>query len=385
MAEPDPFLATRRQAQFRRRPAVFGSVMGSIFLMVHGYVWLRLVDGAELPRPLTVTATVGMILGASAFLLAMGRRLRGQPTPLWLAWLGFPWAGLIFIAFFLSLVSEPFRLLSLVLGQTWAPLLSAAALGGVGVLALAGYWSARHPRLERVSVALRDWPSSKNGFSIVQLSDVHVGHTIDRSFLQRMVDQVNAENPDLVVITGDLVDGSVQELRRAVEPLRELRAREGVYFVTGNHEYFSGGPEWVEEVERLGIRVLRNEHLRVADAFDLVGVDDIFGSMVPGHGMDLEAALKGRDSTVPAVLLAHQPVVAVKAGNLGIALQLSGHTHGGQLYPFHHLVRLVQPWLAGLQQVGEMQLYVHRGSGYWGPPFRLGAPGEITRLEISRA
>jgi predicted MPP superfamily phosphohydrolase len=155
-----------------------------------------------------------------------------------------------------------------------------------------------------------------------------------------------------------------------------------VYFVTGNHEYFSGGPEWVQKLGELGIRVLRNERVRIAGGLDLIGVDDLFGGMAEGHGMDLDAALQGRDPAIPGILLAHQPVVALRAKDRGLALQLSGHTHGGQIYPFHHAVRLVQPWLAGLQRVGDLQVYVHRGSGYWGPPFRIGAPGEIARIEL---
>lgn len=381
----DPFVATQRQAQFRRRPALFMAVMGSIFLSFHLYVWQRLVHGAQLPLPAEIGLTLVMIAGASGFLVAMTRRLGGRPTPSWLAWIGFPWAGILFMAACLSLAGEPVRLLASVMDLGWAPGIS--LFSGLGLLGMigAGYWSARNPKLQRVEVRLADWPEHLQKFSIVQLSDVHVGHTIDQKFLEGLVARVNAEQPDLVVITGDLVDGTVEELRTAVAPLAQLRAREGVYFVTGNHEYFSGGPEWVAEIERLGIKVLRNERVRVAGAFDLVGVDDIFGNMAPGHGMDLDRALEGRDLAVPAVLLAHQPVVATRAHDRGIALQLSGHTHGGQLYPFHHLVKLIQPWLAGLQQVGTMQLYVHRGTGYWGPPFRLGAPGEIARIEVSAA
>ena len=167
-----------------------------------------------------------------------------------------------------------------------------------------------------------------------------------------------------------------------------LRARHGVFFVTGNHEYYSGAEEWVAFLPTLGIRVLRNERVRVergGAGFDLVGVDDLFGGMVPGHGMDLDRALAGRDPEVPAVLLAHQPTVVRQAAPRGVALQLSGHTHGGQIFPFNFLVSLVQPWMHGLHRVDYTTLYVHRGTGYWGPPIRVGAPGEVARIELQPA
>jgi predicted MPP superfamily phosphohydrolase len=190
----------------------------------------------------------------------------------------------------------------------------------------------------------------------------------------------------MVVITGDLVDGSVAELEPHVEPLKRLRAKDGVYFVTGNHEYYSGANAWIAHLESLGIRVLRNERvpIRGEHGFDLAGVDDWTAHQFGGeHGMNLEKALSGRDPDRAVVLLAHQPKAIVEAGARGVDLQLSGHTHGGQLFPFNFLVGLQQPYVAGLHDHGATKIYVSRGTGYWGPPMRVGAPAEITRIELA--
>jgi uncharacterized protein len=226
--------------------------------------------------------------------------------------------------------------------------------------------------------------------TLVQITDLHVGPTIGRDKVAEVVAATNALAPDIIAITGDLVDGTVASLRDAVAPLRELRARHGVFFVTGNHEYFSGAGPWMEELARLGIRVLRNERVRIGEgavAFDLAGVDDRSAarSGLPGHGEDLPAALNGRDRSRPVVLLAHQPRTVLDAAEHGVDLQISGHTHGGQIWPFGFLVRLQQGFLVGLRRHKDTQLYVSRGTGYWGPPMRLGSPPEITQLVLRSA
>ena len=228
-----------------------------------------------------------------------------------------------------------------------------------------------------------------HGTSIVQISDVHIGPTLGKEFLATVVAQVNGLSPDIIAITGDLVDGSVAQLRDHVAPLAELRATYGVFFVTGNHEYYSGAQEWIEELARLGIRVLRNEHVAVGPeghTIDLAGVDDwTSAGHEVGHGHDLPGALAGRDQSREVVLLAHQPRSATEAAAHGVGLQLSGHTHGGQIMPWNFLVRLQQPFVAGLYRLKDTWVYVSRGTGYWGPPMRVGSPPEITRIELQRA
>jgi predicted MPP superfamily phosphohydrolase len=261
-----------------------------------------------------------------------------------------------------------------------------AGLAAVGIRAALGPISVR-----RVEVTLDRLHRTQDGVTVVQLTDLHIGPTIGRGDLEAIVTATNALEPDLVAITGDLVDGSVAELRDAVAPLADLKARHGTFFVTGNHEYFSGAAQWVAEISRLGIRVLRNERVSIENkgaAFDLAGVDDASASRagVPGHGEDLGRALAGRDPGRALVLLAHQPRTVLRAAALDVDLQLSGHTHGGQIWPFGALVRLQQHFLAGLHRHRDTQIYVSRGTGYWGPPMRLAAPAEITQIVLrSRA
>jgi predicted MPP superfamily phosphohydrolase len=240
--------------------------------------------------------------------------------------------------------------------------------------------------IEDVEVHLPNLPRELDGFTIVQLSDLHVGMTIDRAFVQRVVDQANALAPDLIALTGDLIDGPVDDLRDDVAPLAELRAKHGVYAVTGNHEYYAGADPWIAEITRLGARYLRNERVQIAEGLDLAGVDDHSADGYRGHGEDLDKALGGRDRANALVLLAHQPRQVRRSAKFGVDLQLSGHTHGGQIWPWHYLVKLQQGGLlAGRYEHGGTQLYVTRGCGYWGPPVRLLAPLEITRVILRSA
>jgi predicted MPP superfamily phosphohydrolase len=240
------------------------------------------------------------------------------------------------------------------------------------------------PAVRRVEIALARWPRAFDGFRIVQISDIHIGPLLGRGFARALSERVNALAPDLVAVTGDLVDGPVESLREEVAPFAELRGRHGVFFVTGNHDVYSGGEPWVEHVRALGMRPLRNERIAIGgDAgFDLAGVDDHRGDWMHGSSEDLGAALAGRDPSRPVVLLAHDPGSFRRASAEGVDLQLSGHTHGGQIWPFNFLVRLAVPWVAGLHRVGSSLLYVSRGSGFWGPPMRLLAPAEITELVL---
>jgi predicted MPP superfamily phosphohydrolase len=212
-----------------------------------------------------------------------------------------------------------------------------------------------------------------------------MGPTIGRRFMEDLVRRTNALAPDLVAITGDLVDGTVDELADALAPLGKLRARWGVYFVTGNHEYFSGVEGWLAHLPTLGVRVLRNERVAIGaggDTFDLAGIEDYSAANYPGYGADLPRALLGRDPARELVLLAHQPRQVLEAALHGVGLQLSGHTHGGQIWPWGWVVRLVQPCVAGLARFRDTTLYVSRGAGYWGPPMRLAEPAEITRIRL---
>ncbi|MEV7522933.1 metallophosphoesterase [Streptomyces sp. NPDC091371] len=257
----------------------------------------------------------------------------------------------------------------------------AAAAVAVATVGNGAYGVLRGPSVRRVRVPLAKLPRAAHGFRIAVVSDVHLGPILGRAHTQRIVDTVNRTQPDLIAIVGDLVDGDVDDLGPAAEPLRRLAARQGAYFVTGNHEYFSGARQWVDHVRELGLTPLENAR-RSLPYFDLAGVNDIAGES-EGEGPDFKAALGDRDRARAAVLLAHQPVVIHDAVRHGVDLQLSGHTHGGQLWPGNYLAELANPTVAGLERYGDTQLYVSRGAGAWGPPVRVGAPSDITVVELA--
>ncbi|MGW6025937.1 metallophosphoesterase [Streptomyces sp. NPDC055099] len=256
-----------------------------------------------------------------------------------------------------------------------------AAAVAVGTVGYGSYGVLRGPRVKRVTVPLAKLPRGAHGFRIAVVSDIHLGPILGRGFTQRVVDTINGTQPDLIAVVGDLVDGSVEDLGPAAAPLAQLRARHGAYFVTGNHEYFSGAEQWVDHVRELGLRPLENARTELP-GFDLAGVDDIAGES-EGHGPDFAKALGDRDRSRASVLLAHQPVVIHDAVKHGVDLQLSGHTHGGQLWPGNFIADLANPTLAGLERYGDTQLYVTRGAGAWGPPVRVGAPSDITVVELA--
>ncbi len=262
-----------------------------------------------------------------------------------------------------------------------------ALMGGTVAVSGLGFREAvRLPRLRRVQVPVPGLPPALAGLVIVQISDVHVGPTIGRDYLAGLVRMANEQEPDLVALTGDLVDGFVPTLGRELSPLADLRARHGVFFVTGNHEYYWDGPAWCRFLPDLGVQVLLNEH-RVIEhdgaRFVLAGIPDHrAGRHIPGHAPDAPRALAGRPEALPVVMLAHQPRSAGACAEAGAHVMLCGHTHGGQYFPMNLLIHLFQPYVSGLHDHQGMQVYVSRGSGYWGPPNRLGAPSEITRIEL---
>ncbi|MGC5038343.1 metallophosphoesterase [Streptomyces sp. DT190] len=256
-----------------------------------------------------------------------------------------------------------------------------AAAAAVGTVGYGTYGVLRGPKVKRVTVPLAKLPRGAHGYRIAVVSDVHLGPVLGRGFAQKVVDTINATQPDLIAVVGDLVDGSVKDLGPAAAPLAQLRARHGSYFVTGNHEYFSGAEQWVEEVRRLGLTPLENAR-RELPYFDLAGVNDIAGED-EGQGPDFARALGDRDRARACVLLAHQPVQIHDAVDHGVDLQLSGHTHGGQLWPGNLVASGANPTLAGLERYGDTQLYVSRGAGAWGPPTRVGAPSDITVIELA--
>ena len=381
-------------------------LLAIVSVLFHGYVGVRLLP--VLAGNAWAFGGLAALLVASALVMPLGLRLGMQrshgPRP-WHARV-LMWAGLLFMGLFSSLlVLTLLRDASLAL--LWAlslagvafPAWSASSAQAVPLLALAvtvlGFGNARRTAaVVRVDVPIAGLASSLHGFTLAQISDIHVGPTIRRAYLQRIVNRVNALGADVVAVTGDLVDGSVPELAHHVGALAGLKSRHGTFFVTGNHEYYSGAHAWVAELRRIGVTVLMNEHVvlhgqqagQVPTPLVLAGVTDFHADHFdPAHRSDPAAALHGAPAGALRVLLAHQPRSAPAAASAGFDLQISGHTHGGQFWPWNLFVPLQQPFTAGLNRLHNLWVYTSRGTGYWGPPKRFGAPSEITLLRLVAA
>lgn len=387
-----------------RRPLLVAlvAVLAATFLGgLHYYIARRLILDPALPEPWRGGLLVALVvLGATLVLQPVGERLVRPPLSRVIAWPASLWMGFAFLVT-IQLLAIDALLWLFGSAAAAAPRAAGGLPAGSGIRAAAvallafvagaaGLRSALgDPQRRRVEIVLSRWPAALDGFRIVQISDLHIGPILGRRFAERVVAQVNRLEPDLVAVTGDLVDGSVRNLKGEVAPLADLRARHGVFFVTGNHDHYSGASAWAAHAETLGMRVLRNERSEIRQgeaAFDLIGVDDHRGDLLGPDGReDLAAALAGRDPARPALLLAHDPSTFRRASALGIDLQLSGHTHGGQIWPFGWLVRLVIPFVAGRYQRNGAELYVSRGTGFWGPPMRILAPAEVTELVLRSA
>ncbi len=385
----------------------FATASITVLTLVHYYLWRRLVHDTRIPHPWRRLLTRALIALAVSIPVAMwSSRLIDVRIGYTIGWPAFVWMGVSILLFIGLVLTDWVRLLrwgarrGLVMSrglEDSAPdpnrrQFMARTVGGAVVTAAAGTaaWGVREAivdiEVNEVPVALPKLPRELDGFVIAQLSDVHVGYTISRSFIEDLVARTNRIEPDLIAITGDLVDGDVPALADAVAPLAELRARHGVYFVTGNHEYYSGADAWIDKLRSMGIQVLRNEHVRIDDGahgFDLAGIDDYGAARYGGdHGPDIERAVAGRDASRALVLLAHQPRQVYQVADHGVDLVLSGHTHGGQIWPWHYLVKAQQGFLQGLERYRDTQIFINRGAGYWGPPVRVAAAPEIAKVVL---
>ncbi|WP_327036556.1 metallophosphoesterase [Micromonospora ureilytica] len=408
----------------------FVAVLALVTGLIHLYLWKRLV------RDTTTPGRWRRVGGIAALVLALlvPVTLAGTRTGLyWLAWPGYLWLALMFYLLVVLVVLEvPMLVTRLVLrrrvvaaepttaapepvlvgaaGPTEPPAAGAVAapdhdpsrrlllargaaiFAGLTATGVTGYGirtALGPPHLDRVRIPLAKLPRSMDGLRIATVSDIHLGPLRGRAHTERIVAAINRLDADIVAVVGDLVDGSVAELGSAAAPLRDLRSRYGSFFVTGNHEYYSGVEEWVQEVDRLGLRVLQNRRQEIqarGGVLDLAGVNDLTGAGTGlAAGPDFAAALGDRDPSRPVVLLAHQPLAAKEAARYGVDLQLSGHTHGGQMVPFNLAVKLEQPVVSGLGEVDGTKVYVTNGAGFWGPPVRVGAEPQISLVELRSA
>ncbi|NYT39025.1 metallophosphoesterase [Allopusillimonas soli] len=384
---------TRLSSFLRRLPVLLA--------LVHLYTALRLCQAASFPA--TRLAIAGGLVLIYVLILAgfSTRRAVGKRHGDMLAWAGFLSMGFFSWLFVLTVLRD--ALLLAVAGVrliwpgfpdamlAWTDLLGWSALA-VAVISSAAvllglFNSRRIAGITRVDIPIVGLPRALHGYTIAQLSDIHVGPTIKRSYVQAVVDRTNDLRPDVIVITGDIIDGSVARLAADVAPLAQLKAPHGVHLVTGNHEYYSGADEWVQAFRAMGLAVLMNEHRvlrRDGASLVLAGVTDYgAGAFDRTQRSDPAAALAGAPPEAALrILLAHQPRSAQAAEAAGFDLQLSGHTHGGQFWPWGYFVPLQQPFVAGLNSLGTLRIYVSRGTGYWGPPMRIGARSEITRIRL---
>jgi uncharacterized protein len=365
-----------------------------LFLALPGYVGWRLLSAMSL-GPIGITAGVVLLVACCLFIpfsmrarTMLDRKLADRVS----------WVGLTAMGFFSSLLvltllrdvvlAGTHLFMSSEQARQWIAPSAQAALFLTVFMTLAGLIIARRrPGIVEVRIPVPGLPLALHGFSIAQISDVHVGPTIKRGFVERIVRRVNDLNADLIAVTGDLVDGSVQQLSVHTAPLAGLAARHGAFFVTGNHEYYSGERAWTEEIRRLGMHVLKNEHVVLKhDGASLVlaGVTDYSAHHFdPAQRSDPAAALRGAPADAGAkILLAHQPSSAAAAANAGFHVQISGHTHGGQFWPWNLFIHFFQPFTGGLHRLKNLWIYVSRGTGYWGPPNRFGVPSEITRIRL---
>lgn len=388
-------------ASLMTRLLVFGILLALVSFWLHR----RLVRATRLPRPWSLIVDIVLVVLWGLVVIGVGSgevfapswaRVPGFAGLVWLAVVFYLILGLaiIAVASLLTRLVRRVRRASTPRPDDHDPaapsrrevLRVATAVVVIAAVATVGYGvvEAARPKVVRVRVPLTRLPSEFEGLRIALISDLHVGPARGRSFTQRVVDLVNEQSPDLIVIAGDLIDGTVKLVADDLGPLAELSARLGVFGVSGNHEFYADdGGRWLDVWDRLGIRTLRNERTsikRAGAAIDIVGIHD-YSSPDP-YEPDLPAALAGRDPSTFALLLAHEPRQAHEASDLGIDLQLSGHTHGGQIWPIRYLVPLQQPSVSGLDRVGNTVLYTTRGAGAWGPPVRVGAPPEITIITL---
>lgn len=397
-------------------PIIFIVLVVFIMSCIYGYVGWRMIVPANLP---VSTSSLLWIIIISLFLILVlefilrGNKIENTFSEI-IAWIGYTGFGLITLLFAFVLIKDLIWLAGLISHKIYlfansffskqestavidsskreflinslnlGILAASAGLTGWGIFNVMS-----KPKIERITIPIENLPDDLNGLTIAQFSDMHVGPTIQKSFVETVVKMVNELNADIIAFTGDLVDGSVQGLREHVEPLKKLKSKYGKYFITGNHEYYSGAIEWVEEAERLEFTTLLNENKSIQignSKLMLAGVTDWSGGQFyKSHKSDPYKAAEAAYKPDLKILLAHQPKNINDASKAGFQIQLSGHTHGGQYFPYTFMVQLDQPYIKGLHKHNDTWLYVNKGTGYWGPPLRIGVPSEITLITIAKA
>lgn len=382
-----------------------------VLSIIHGTVGLRIIPFLNMQDSLKIVTWFFIALLAALPIIPIILRSKGfeNETIDWFSWVGYISLGFFMLTFMAVITKDLIYLviglltkITTGLGYPNGPndpsrrdfiqkMLSIGIITTAGAATIAGLYGARKgATIMETTVPIKGLGKDLNGMTIAQISDMHVGPTIKKNYVEEVVEQVNRLNPDIIAVTGDLVDGSVEHLSKHIEPIKDLDAKIGKYFVTGNHEYYSGVDQWLEKIDHFGLTNLVDSHEIITkgnDSLTLGGVTDFRSSSIkPDHKSDPATAFAGSPDGVPKILLAHQPWSIFGATKAGADLQLSGHTHGGQFWPFVYAVRLANPYTAGLHNHDGTWIYVNRGTGYWGPPMRLGVESEITlvRLETKK-
>ncbi len=384
-AQDSPNFAQLRRARSRR----FAFRAFQIIFLLHLYLGWRLLPDLPIDAGWQLFSGVGLVL--SSLLIPFGTFARvffvNQTVIDRLTWasaLTMGWASSLLVFTIIGDVALiVFNL------WTWNGESAVVVLGLSIFVTMVGFFNARRvAKVVHVTIPLEHLPPGLEGFTIAQISDLHIGSTIRANFVRAVVERVNTLNPDVIALTGDIADGYAAQLAGETAPLAGLCARHGAYLVTGNHEYYHGADEWIAAFRHLGLHPLMNDHVVLEhNGADIVlaGINDYSANQsTHHHDSDPTAALNDSPHGVPRILMAHQPRSALAAEAAGFDLQLSGHTHGGQFWPWNYFVRLQQPYVAGLHRFGRMWVYTSRGTGYWGPPKRFGAPSEITLITLAR-
>ena len=378
--------------------------IGMLWIM-HGYVAWRFIPALSFSSSQTILAYTAVFILSLLPILPIALRMSGNESKLIdkFSFVGYTSLGFFTLSFFIFVAKDLVLQLIALLGHIInednpfdnskrdfiKKSINISMITLAGSATVYGFYSARKgPFIIKHDIYIKNLPEAYENFSIAQISDLHVGPTIKRPYVEDVLEKISHLNPDLIAVTGDLVDGSVKYLKSELQPLKDMIASNGTFFVTGNHEYYSGVDQWLDETDRLGMKNLINSNeiiSRSGDQIAIAGITDLRAHQIkPAHRSDPELALRSVPEDITKIVLAHQPNSIHSVHETGADLQLSGHTHGGQFWPFTYQVKMTHPYIAGLHDHQGTQIYVNRGTGYWGPPLRIGVPAEITLIRLKK-
>ena len=359
---------------------IFLLIISLIYLGMHYFVYWRIASGYDLPVEYRRIIKFAFLIAALTYFLAriFGKSFLAIP----LGHIGAVWMGIISIALSVFIV----QMIAAWVFPRQVGLFTAIAIILVVLVSVFSMCNAsRDPRVRRVEIPIAKLPPELSGFTVVMLADLHLERWKSAEWLNSVVDKTNRMYPDLIVIIGDLIDEDIRKNQGFFDALKRLDSRYGVIAVTGNHEFYAGIDVFTELCKSLKIKILRNSSITIADAIEVVGIDEDTGKRFGGVGADLEKAMEDCDVAKPTILLSHQPLYFDDAVSRGVDLQLSGHTHAGQIPPMDLITLLYFKYPYGLYQKGSSFIYTTCGTGTWAPPMRLFSRSEIVKIVLQSA